>query len=216
MLLYKRLTLNLNLFEITNESSSYEWSEGWGQEIRIINEMLAVRERGVTLFLACRAHARIKVEAERYQIPVFILPFRGNTDLATLFSLTRIIRHENIDIVNTHSGKDTWVGGLTARLAGARFIRTRHLSNPIRASRLNFINGIADYVLTTGESVREDMIRNNRIRPETIQSVPTGIDDEDHFNPEQYDREANRARLGISPNEIAIGIVAVLRRSRTA
>lgn len=188
-----------------------EWSDGWGgQEIRIINEMLAVRERGVSVYLACRDHARIKTEAERHQIPVFILPFRGNADLSTLFSLVRIIKREHIDIVNTHSGKDTWVGGLAAKLGGARFVRTRHLSNPIRASRLNFINGLADYVLTTGESVREDMIRNNRIDPDRIQSVPTGID-ETLYDPDRYDRNMNREALGIADDEIAIGIVAVLR-----
>lgn len=188
-----------------------EWSDGWGgQEIRIINEMLAVRERGVEVFLACRANARIKGEAERHDITVFVLPFRGNADLGTLFSLVRIIRKQGIDIVNTHSGKDTWVGGLAARLAGAKFIRTRHLSNPINPSRTNFINGLANYVLTTGESVREDMIRNNRIRPDRIESVPTGID-ETLYDPSRYDRGQCRASLGIEDDELAIGIVAVLR-----
>jgi len=188
-----------------------EWSDGWGgQEIRIINEMLAVREQGIEVFLACRENARIKEEAERHNIPVFVLPFRGNADLSTLFSLARIIRQQGIDIVNTHSGKDTWVGGLAARLAGAKFIRTRHLSNPINPSRTNFINGLADYVLTTGESVREDMIRNNRIRPDRIESVPTGID-ETLYDPDRYDRIQSRSLLDIKDDELAIGIVAVLR-----
>jgi glycosyltransferase involved in cell wall biosynthesis len=188
-----------------------EWSDGWGgQEIRIINEMLAVREQGIEVFLACRGNARIKEEAERHNIPVFVLPFRGNADLRTLFALRRIVKKQGIDIVNTHSGKDTWVGGLAAKLAGAKFIRTRHLSNPINPARTNFINGLADYVLTTGESVREDMIRNNRIQSDRIESVPTGID-ETLFDPGRYDRAESRAQFGIHDDEIAIGIVAVLR-----
>ncbi len=121
-----------------------EWSDGWGgQEIRILNEMLAVRERGVEIYLACRENARIQEKALEQGIPVFTLPFRGNADLKTLFGLMRIIRRKKIDIVNTHSGKDTWVGGLAAKLTGRKFIRTRHLSNPINPSRLNFINEIA-------------------------------------------------------------------------
>ena len=41
-----------------------EWSDGWGgQEIRIINEMIAVREQGVEVFLACRDCATIKQKA---------------------------------------------------------------------------------------------------------------------------------------------------------
>ena len=137
-----------------------EWSDGWGgQEIRIIDEMLAIREQGIEVFLACRDHGIIKQKALEHSIPVFILPFRGNADLKTIFSLIRIIKKHSIDIVNTHSGKDTWVGGLAAKMARKKFIRTRHLSNPISTSPLNFINRLADYIITTGESVRSTMIK---------------------------------------------------------
>jgi len=84
-----------------------EWSDGWGeQEIRIITEMKAVRERGVRVLLACREQARIRVRAEEAKIPVTVLPFRGNADIGTLISLVDLIRRQGVDIVNTHSGKD--------------------------------------------------------------------------------------------------------------
>jgi glycosyltransferase involved in cell wall biosynthesis len=189
-----------------------EWSDGWGgQEIRIINEMIAVREQGVEVFLACRDHAIIKQKALENNIEVFTLPFRGNADFKTLFSLKKIIKKHSIDIVNTHSGKDTWVGGLAAKLAGAKFIRTRHLSNRIRSSRTNFINELADYIFTTGESVKADMIKYNRIKPEKIKSVPTGID-ADLFDPDKYNKQLCRDQFNIQDDEIAIGIVAVLRQ----
>ncbi len=188
-----------------------EWSDGWGgQEIRIINEMLSVRERGIEVYLACRDHAKIKERAIKHGIKVYSLPFRGNADLKTLFGLIKIIKDEKIDIVNTHSGKDTWVGGFAAKIAGAKFIRTRHLSNKINPSRLNFINEMADFIITTGKGVREDMIRFNRIKPERIASIPTGID-ESIFDPDKFDKEKNREFFGIKKDQIAIGILAVLR-----
>lgn len=191
-----------------------EWSDGWGgQEIRIINEMISVREQGVEVFLACRDHAIIKQKAFENNIKVFTLPFRGNADFKTLFSLKKIIKNNSIDIVNTHSGKDTWVGGLAAKLAGSKFIRTRHLSNRIRSSRTNFINELADYIFTTGESVRADMIKYNRIDPDKIQSIPTGVDS-DIFDPDKYDREICRKKFGIEKGVISIGMVAVLRDSK--
>jgi glycosyltransferase involved in cell wall biosynthesis len=189
-----------------------EWSDGWGgQEIRIINEMEALREKGVELFLATREHAKIKDEAIKRGFKVFTLPFRGNLDFKTLFGLVKIIKKEKIDIINTHSGKDTWVGGIAAKLSGAKFIRTRHLSNPINPSRFNFINELADFIITTGESVREDMIKNNRIKPQKIISIPTGVD-EKIFDPSKYDRKKEREKFGIKENQIAIGILAVLRQ----
>ena len=191
-----------------------EWSDGWGgQEIRVINEMIAVREQGVEVFLACRDHAIIKQKALENNIKVFVLPFRGNADFKTLFSLRKIIKKYSIDIVNTHSGKDTWVGGLAAKLAGAKFIRTRHLSHRIRSTRANFINELADYIFTTGESVRAGMIKYNRINPEKIQSIPTGIDS-DLFDPKKYNKAQCRKQFGLQDNEIGIGIVAVLRDSK--
>ncbi len=188
-----------------------EWSDGWGgQEIRIINEMLAVREKGVEVFLACRNHSQIKQKALENDIKVFTLPFKGSLDLKTIFALKNIVKKENIDIINTHSGKDTWVGGLAAKIAGVKFIRTRHLSNPINPSRLNLINELADFIFTTGESVRDAMIKNNRINPDKIISIPTGID-ANIFDPKQYDRKKCRRIFNINNDEVIVGILAVLR-----
>jgi glycosyltransferase involved in cell wall biosynthesis len=189
-----------------------EWSNGWGgQEIRVINEMIAVREKGVDVFLACRDDSVIKKKALENNIKVFTLPFRGNVDFKTLFGLNKIIKVYSIDIVNTHSGKDTWVGGLAAKFAGIKFIRTRHLSNRISPARTNFINELADYIFTTGESVRADMIKYNRIQSNKIQSIPTGIDSY-IFNPDKYDVTECRTQFNLRDNEIAIGILAVLRQ----
>jgi glycosyltransferase involved in cell wall biosynthesis len=188
-----------------------EWSDGWGgQEIRIVNEMLALRELGIELYLVCKDHAQIKQKALQYGFEVFTLPFRGNTDFTTLLGLIQIIRQKNIDIVNTHSGKDTWVGGIAAKITNVKFIRTRHLSNQINPSRFNFINGLADYILTTGESVKEDMITNNRIQANKISSIPTGID-ANIFNPDKFDKSEAKTTFNIASDEIAIGNVGVLR-----
>ncbi len=189
-----------------------EWSDGWGgQEIRIVEEMKAMRDiYGVKSILACRKGSKIAVRALVEDFEIYYLPFRGNTDIKTLLGLRKIIKERNIDIVNTHSGKDTWVGGLAAKLTGTAFIRTRHLSNPINPSKFNFINSLADHIMTTGESIRRDMIKNNRISKEKITSVPTGID-AGRFNPECCERAKAREDLGISDETIAVGIVAVLR-----
>ena len=189
-----------------------EWSDGWGgQEIRIIDEMLAIREHGIEVFLACRDHAIIKQKALEHSIPVFTLSFRGNADIKTIIALIKIIKNNSIDIVNTHSGKDTWVGGFAAKLSSVKFIRTRHLSNPIDPRRTNFINELADFIITTGESVKEDMIRFNRIKPNHIMSIPTGIDSK-IFNPALYERTVCRQHFNLIEGEIAIGIVAILRQ----
>jgi len=69
---------------------------------------------------------------------------------------------------------------------------------------------LADFIITTGESVRKNMINNNRINPDRIQSVPTGVD-ENPFNPSNYDKNEVRKKFGIKSDRIAVGILAVLR-----
>lgn len=187
-----------------------EWSDGWGgQEIRIISEMEILREMGVELTLATRENAKIKKEAQKKGFKVYTLPFNGKFDFKTFFSLKNIIKKENIDIVNTHSGKDTWVGGLAAKTSKIKFIRTRHLSNPINPSRINFINELADFIITTGSGVREAMIKNNRIKPNKIISIPTGVD-ENIFNPKKYNKTEIRKKFFMN-EKIAVGFLGVLR-----
>jgi len=188
-----------------------EWSDGWGgQEIRIISEMKAVRNLGIYVALACRDKSKIKEQALKNNFEVFVVPFKGNYHIPTIIKLIKLIKEHEFNIINTHSGKDSWTGGIAAKLAGAKFIRTRHLSNKINPSRFNFINELADFVMTTGESVRLNMIKNNRILPEKVLSVPTGIDST-LFNPINFNRDKERKRYGIDKGEVAIGIIAVLR-----
>lgn len=188
-----------------------EWSDGWGgQEIRILEESKALRELGVYVAIACKPNSGIAQKAKEAGFLVFELSFKSNTDFKTFFALKDIVRKHDFDIINTHSGKDTWTGGLAAKLAGIKFIRTRHLSNKINPSRLNFINELADYIITTGESVRDNMIENNRINPEKIQSIPTGIDGE-IFNANTYDKADCKEIFGMDQNSLYVGNLAVLR-----
>ena len=189
-----------------------EWSDGWGgQEIRIINEIKLIQNRGIEVYLACRKHSQIKHKALESNIKTFVLPFNGNADLKTIFELRKIILRHKITLINSHSGKDTWVAGIAAKITGIKFIRTRHLSTPINKSRLNFINETADYIFTTGETIRTSMIKYNRIKSEKIKSIPTGVNCE-KFNPIKYNRKECRDFFSLDDDEIALGMVSVLRQ----
>lgn len=190
-----------------------EWSDGWGgQEIQIINESLAMQEKfNVKTFIACRSQAQISSKASQAGLSVVNFGFKSSFDVKTIFGLVKFIKQNDIDIINSHSGKDTWVAAFAAKIAGTKFIRTRHLSNPINTSRLNFVNELADFVITTGESVKNTMIKDNRINPSKILSIPTGID-EKIFNPQIYYKDECLAKFGLEKGKIYVGILAVLRQ----
>lgn len=189
-----------------------EWSGGWGgQEIRILSEMAGLKSRGYWVGLAAASHTPIYQKAREMGFPVFALGFRGNLDVKTLWGLMRIIRAEKINLVNTHSGKDTWVGGLAAKFCGAKFIRTRHLSYQTKKS--SWIHKLADHIVTTGEAARQGMIQNKLVMPDNITTVPTRPDGE-IFNPALFNKSKIKLSLGLDEEVILIGILAFLRRMK--
>ena len=58
-------------------------------------------------------------------------------------------------------------------LSGAKFVRTRHIGNKISSHPLNFVNKRADFIITTGEQIRQNFIDFNGILPSKIKSIPT-------------------------------------------
>lgn len=199
-----------------------EWSDGWGgQEMRILAEMKGFMAQNFKIAqddnaclieceLACKSGAKIANYALNAGFVVHYLPFKSKFDLKSIFSLAKLLKERKIDILNTHSGIDSWCGILASKLARVRSIRTRHLSAPINPSRLNFINELADFVLTTGKGVKDAMIANNRINPNKIASIPTGID-ESVFAPNLYDKNECKSAFNLPKNAVIIGSLGILR-----
>lgn len=194
-----------------------EWSDGWGgQERRIISEMVGMKARGHRMILVCRDEAHILGKAEEAGLEAFTLPFAGKFDLRTITPLVQIVRSEGVDLVNTHSGKDSWSGGLAAFYSGTPLIRTRHLNIPLRRSWHNFIHKLPAAMVTCGENMRQQLIQNG-FPDEQLVNIPTGIDFE-RFTPTRS-REAVRAQMQVEAATRVVlmtGVVRAVKRHETA
>ncbi len=189
-----------------------EASCGWGgQEIRILEEARGLIGRGHDVSLACPREARIFFEAGRYGVPVVALPV-DRKNLHSLFALRHHIARTRPDVINTHSSTDTWLAALAHLFLAAPppLVRTRHISAPIPrnvASRWLYTRATT-HIVTTGERLRETLIRDNGYPGSMITSIPTGVDPQ-RFRPD--DRLAARQALGLDPDLRYVGIVATLR-----
>lgn len=189
-----------------------ESSLGWGgQEIRILEEARGLIGRGHDVQLICPREARIYTEAARYGVPVHALSI-GRKNLKGLLALRRWLKSHRVAVINTHSSTDSWLAAIAcASLRGAPpIVRTRHISTPVHKNiATRWLYGEAvKHVVTTGEVLREILIRDLGLAPESVTSVPTGIDTT-LFVP--GDKAAVRRILGLDPDEHYIGIVATLR-----
>jgi glycosyltransferase involved in cell wall biosynthesis len=189
-----------------------EWSTGWGgQEHRILLECQKMEERGHRMLIACQPGSGILGRARACGLRTEEVVIRGSFDPRAILALRRIIRREQIQVVNTHSGKDSWAGGFAAKLAGADLlVRSRHLSVPISNHSLNFVYSMTDGIITTGEAIRDSMIGNNGIDPAKIISIATGVS-LGRFNPEFANTLRLRSEFGISADAVLLTMVAVLR-----
>jgi glycosyltransferase involved in cell wall biosynthesis len=181
-----------------------------GQELRILLEMEKMHALGFESVLAARSGTPILAEAERRGLRAYPIPMHNRLDPVSMAKLWRLMRRENIDVVNAHGSRDAWVAFLVARLLGIRTVRSRHVANPIRRHRVGqmIYGSLCDKVVTTSESIREGLIERG-VPPEKIVSVPTGVDVEKYST---VKRDGSiRKELGIPENARLIGMISVLR-----
>ena len=187
-----------------------EWSDGFGgQEHRILLECGEMIRRGHRAAVVCRPEAEIRHKAGEAGVPVHPMPIRSSFDPAAVAGMIRLFRREKVDVVNTHSGKDSWVGSIAAKVAGVPLLlRTRHISVPVRRGWYNLIYRWPDGYVTTGEMIREHLIGVG-ISPDRVVSIPTGVD-VDRFSPD-VPGAAVRAEFGIGRGEPLVSVIGVLR-----
>jgi glycosyltransferase involved in cell wall biosynthesis len=189
-----------------------EASLGWGgQEIRILTEAAGLIRRGHKVRLACPADARIFSEAPGFGVPVEALPI-GRKKPSGVLALRRHLSARRYDAINTHSSTDSWLAALAcAGLASPPpIVRTRHLSARVPrnlASRWLYRNATRE-IVTTGEAIREQLIRDVGVEARRVVSIPTGVD-LSLYRP--GDRKQARAGLELPDAALLIGIVATLR-----
>lgn len=190
-----------------------ESSPGWGgQELRIRAEVAEMRRRGHDVHLAVCAHGEFAKRLAADGEPHHLLRFRHRFGLDTVLALRGLIRRLGATVLNTHSSTDSWAGALATRgLPGVTLVRTRHLSIPVKRNLLTrWLYTRPAAVVTTGEALREQLIRDNGMAPGRLLSIATGFDPA-RFDPATQDRAGMRAALGIAADEPVVVMVAMVR-----
>jgi glycosyltransferase involved in cell wall biosynthesis len=189
-----------------------ESSLGWGgQEIRILSESQGLIRRGHEVKLICPSEARINREARDWGVPVISLPIASKRPVGVKV-LYEWIKRNRPDLVSTHSSTDAWLAAFALLALGRpiSMVRTRHISAPVPRNpptRWLYTRATAR-IVTTGEALKEELIRRNGFPPARIDSVPTGVDAK-RYRP--GDRRAARAALRLPLDKPLVGIVATLR-----
>ena len=192
-----------------------------GAEVQLATVASYLVERGdIELSAVLFNEGELAVELRRLGVAVTIIDERENGALAILASLTRWLRTHPVDIVHTHRGKDTVLGAVAARFAGASgVVRTVHgLSEPWRGWRwlknevYEAIDGLTlrcltDRIVVVSQRMAEGHERSG-YPAEKVIAIPNGVHLE-RVRPARM-REEVRLELGIGPAVPLIGTVGRL------
>lgn len=190
-----------------------EASTGWGgQEMRILKESLAMRERGHEVFFCVNEGGTLADKAREKGFTVYTFPMNYKRLFQVLFRLCRIIKQHHISVVNTHSSIDAWLGGIAAKLCGCHVVRTRHISAPIKpgANSKLLYKLLANFTVTTCEEVADVIKRQAGIDSKRCKSVPTGID-QSKLSFSKEEAKQFRAQYGIDEKDFLVGTACILR-----
>jgi len=189
-----------------------ESSTGWGgQENRTLQECIGLKKRGVRAIILCQPESKLNKRAAAEGLEARTCRMKKSYDLFAINYILTLIKKEDVDIISTHSGRDSLLAGIAGRLSRRKpvIVRTRHLALPI-TSRFTY-NQLAHKIVTVSAYVRQYLIRSG-IAAEKIEAIPTGTDI-DKFKPAKV--HANlRQELGLQKDVPIIGTIAILRRKK--
>ncbi|MFM8321020.1 MAG: glycosyltransferase family 4 protein [Chloroflexota bacterium] len=138
-------------------------------------------------------------------------------DLRSLLSQYRLMRRNGYAIVHTHSSKAGILGRLAARLAGTPVVvHTVHgwsfhdyMSPAVRRAYILLERWMArssDALVVVTERDIHKGLQAGIGQPAQYRLLRSGIP-LDEFVPSAYDRQAERAALGVAPDEVVVGNV---------
>jgi len=204
--LYNEL-LNKKKIKVLHTESSLGWG---GQEIRVLTEAKIFSKYGHEVIIAADKTSLIDKRAHLYGINCKGIKLQKKR-LADLFSLRKLIKEVNPDVISCHSSTDHWLAALARLTLNKKpaIVRTRHISTPVhRNISSNWLyNKGCESIMTTSDSIKNDLTQDKFVRTPTV-SVPTGINTE-IFVP--GNKIQQRKSINLPQKHFIFGIAATLR-----
>jgi len=188
-----------------------ESSPNWGgQEERLLRESLWLRRNGHTVAIAAPRGSPLESKARAAGFEWYPLPAESHLSLTGILGMRRIGRHFRPDVVQTHSGKDSWLA-LWLLPLGVAIVRSRNISMP---SRTGVMSGLifrfgCHRVVAVSDLIKRDLIGMARVPEERVDVVGSAVDLSE-FHPGR-NGGGFRAEFGIPPDAPLFGVVAMLR-----
>jgi glycosyltransferase involved in cell wall biosynthesis len=153
-------------------------------------------------------------------VPVIHLPVGREyvpNALLQAWRLSRLIRRQRYDIVQTYHQKADTYGALIARAAGVRHLvsskrDTGQLRKPLHTFLNRRLNRLFEAIIMAAEGVRTAVAARDGLEAgRRIVTIYNGVDTRHFRPPDAAERTAARQRLGFADADFVVGMIAGLR-----
>lgn len=185
-----------------------------GQELAVLLHADGLRKRGHDVRLILEPGSSIYAKAVEQGLRVEPVAMSRARYPAAIAAFRKILARERPALLHVNSSRDSWIGGLAARLVSPRVkvVRSRHISTPLNrnlTTRILYLR-LMDFVIVTGsELTRRGLIERDGLEPDRVAAFPIGIDVE-QFKPGRPDRDL-RQELTLPPGHRLVGLISYLR-----
>jgi glycosyltransferase involved in cell wall biosynthesis len=192
-----------------------EAATGWGgQEIRILQESQALVEKGYQVSVITQPNSPLAKKCKDFRhskFSVYPIAMSASWNLFDFWSIYRLVKRIQPDILHTHSSIDSWLFSMCGKALGIPIVRSRHVSIPVK----NFFpkNAVYSYfpnkIIASGETIRLMMANITGVKEEDTYSIPAGVDIKRfdfNISPKKF-----REEIQITPDQPLIGKIGVIR-----
>ena len=192
---------------LTNATDIFAGGEDY---VLILARYLA--RRGHAVWVSARPGHLLLRKAAGASLPVVPLEYG---DMSRVFAVSRALRHAILDrgiaIVHSNANYDRTCAAIAAAFTPARHVAGVHSTHSISHNLTHALRNRygTSHFITDAEAGRDVLLREDRIPPGKVTTVPIGIESDPPEVREAY-RARVRSAMGIAPGTVVIGNVARL------
>lgn len=148
-----------------------------GGEVQVFLLMEGLRQRGHRSVIVCPPESRCADAAHERGFEVIAVRLASELDLASVVRLRKELVRLRPNLVHLHTGRATWLGALSARLAEIPSITTRRMDREVKRNwRTRLVYGELVARAVAISPAVEACLRAGGVAPEKTVTIPSSVD----------------------------------------
>jgi len=180
-----------------------------GGETQVLGLTLELLRAGHRAELVCDPAGVLVERARRAGVVCHPLRIRNSVDLVAGVQLRGLLAAGRYDIVHFHTSRAHAMAPYVRRSASTLVVTRRMDYAPNRLFAPWLYNRAVDGVAAISDAVA-DALASSGVTRDRVTIIPSGVDCERFQPPVPNARQAARAALGLGPDDVAVGTVAML------